>query len=157
MSAGRPRKTREQKALQGTLEKSRELDNAMQPQRLEGVPVPPEDLDSLGRYTWLATATQLHDLGVLSGLDLAMLKEYCYQISVMEQAKKEIREGGLTVIMHNKGGGMYPVKSPYIAIYNDALTHASRLAQQYGLTPSSRQKITSAPIKEEEKDPWSEI
>lgn len=154
--AGRPRKTTEQKEMQGTLRKSRELENPMQPDKLEGVPVPPVDLDEVGQTTWLATATQLHALGILSGLDLAMLKEYCYQISIMERAKVELKSG-LVITITNKGGGSYEVKSPYIAIYNEALTHANRLAQQYGLTPSSRQKITANPKQEEKKDPWSEL
>lgn len=143
--------------MQGTLRPARELDNAMQPDKLEGVPVPPADLDTVGQHTWFVTAAQLHELGVLSGLDLTMLKEYCYQVSVMQKAKKFLDEEGLTIIMTNKGGGMYPVKSPYIAIYNEALTHANRLAQQYGLTPSSRQKISATPKEEKKADPWADL
>lgn len=156
MAGGRPPKPRELKKMQGTLRPDRELPDAMEPEKLVGVPVPPADLDEVGQTTWMATATQLHSLGVLSGLDLAMLKEYCYQISIMERAKIFLKDG-LTIMMENKGGGKYEVKSPYIAIYNEALTHANRLAQQYGLTPSSRQKITANPKKDESKDPWSDL
>lgn len=156
MAGGRPPKPRELKAIQGTLRPDRETPDAMAPEKMEGVPVPPVDLDEVGQTTWVATATQLHTLGILSGLDLAMLKEYCYQISIMERAKVELKSS-LTTTITNKGGGSYEVKSPYIAIYNEALTHANRLAQQYGLTPSSRQKISANPKKDETKDPWTEL
>jgi P27 family predicted phage terminase small subunit len=138
----RPKKPKQIKEIQGTLRPSRELSNPMEVESLSTIPAAPDGLDKVGQDTWYSTASKLQELGLLSDLDLVMLKEYCYQVSIMQKAKKCIDEEGMTIIMQNKGGGMYPVKSPYIAIYNEALTHSCRIAQQFGFTPSSRQSIS---------------
>lgn len=154
MPAGRPPKPKAIKELQGTHRKSRDLPDEMTVPALKSVPMPPEDLPQAAHSVWYRVAAELQALKVLSSLDLDMLKAYCYQVHLMDLALHHIETEGLTIIMQNKGGGIYPVKSPYIAIYNDALTQSRSLAIQFGLTPSSRTKIATGQVKETPKNPF---
>lgn len=153
MPAGRPPKPKALKELQGTHRKGRDLPDEMNVQPLHTVPMPPADLPEPAHAVWYRVSSQLMAAKVLSVLDLEMLKAYCYQMYVMDLATEELK-AGYTIIMQNKGGGVYPVKSPWVAIYNDALSHAKNLAIQFGLTPSSRTKISSGQLKKESNNPY---
>jgi P27 family predicted phage terminase small subunit len=153
MPAGRPPKPKAIKELQGTHRKSRDLPNEMGVAPLLTVPLAPDTLPESAHKYWYKAATELLNLKVLSVLDLDMLHAYCYQLYVLDLATEELK-AGYTIIMQNKGGGVYPVKSPWVSIYNDALGHAKNLALQFGLTPSSRTKISVGQVKEEKKNPF---
>jgi P27 family predicted phage terminase small subunit len=146
---------KELKVIKGTLKKSRELKNPMELDLLVSIPMPPSDLPETAKATWYNVGSELHKLGILSTLDLGLLKAYCYQTYVLDSAMSHLQTEGFTQIMQNKAGGMYPVKSPWVSIYNEALTHVSRIGQMFGFSPSSRQKI-SANTKQEEKDPLAD-
>jgi P27 family predicted phage terminase small subunit len=147
---------KELKKIKGTHRKSRDLPNEMAVVPMVSVPMPPEQLPKEAHDYWYRTAAELYALKVLTMLDLDMLQAYCYQLYVMDLAQEELK-AGYTILMHNKGGGVYPVKSPWVGIYNDALSHAKNLAIQFGLTPSARTKIAMGQIKEQEKDPMDGI
>lgn len=154
MGKGRIPLPAEIKKLKGTNRKHRETPNAMAVSALEDIPMPPADLPEQAQKTWYSICSQLAALKVLSPLDLDALKAYCFQIYIMDQTMAEILDKGYTVIMTNATGGSYPVKSPAIAIYNEALTHANRIGQQFGFSPSSRTKISLGQVKEEKKNPF---
>jgi len=154
MPAGRPPKPKAIKELQGTHRKSRDIHNGMEVAPVSSVPMPPEELPVEVHPVWYRVASQLQALKVLSTLDIDMLKAYCYQLYVMDLAQEKLKEG-YTIMMENKGGGKYPVKSPWVSIYNEALAHAKNLAIQFGLTPSARTKISLGQTKEEKKNGFS--
>jgi P27 family predicted phage terminase small subunit len=145
---------KELKELKGTHRKGRDLPDEMSVQPLTSIPTPPQDLPEPAQKTWYAVCAQLKALKILTGLDLDALKAYCFQTYVMDEAMRHIETEGLTIIMQNKGGGMYPIKSPYVAIYNEALAHQNRIGQQFGFSPSSRTKISVGQVKEEKKNPF---
>jgi P27 family predicted phage terminase small subunit len=154
---GPPKQPRALKELKGTLQKHKENPNPLTPQAVTTLPAAPQDLPVKFQETWYRLTAQMQQLGYLTELDLEMLKAYFRQLSMMEEAWEILEREGKTIIMTNKGGGMYPIKSPWISIYNEALSHANRLAMQYGLTPSAREKLSANPKKEEQKDPWADL
>ncbi|MGY3091095.1 P27 family predicted phage terminase small subunit [Hymenobacter sp. UYAg731] len=155
--AGRPRKPDELKAQKGTLQPSRRLEPSVKLAKLESFELPPADLPEAGRAEWSRVMQQLQPLGVLTAVDLSLLKSYCRHIATMELAATKLDEpGGYTTTMQNKGGGSYEIKSPWVAIYNEASDRASKLGQQFGFTPSSRTRIV-APKQQPEADPWAEL
>lgn len=145
---------KELKKLKGTHRKDKDLPNEMAVKPITTIPTPPEDLPESAQKTWYNVCSQLAALKILTNLDLDALKAYCFQIHLMDDAMKHIKEEGTTVMMTNKGGGSYPVKSPHIAIYNDALSHVNRIGQQFGFSPSARTKISLGQVKEEKKNPF---
>lgn len=145
------------KELKGTLRPSREVENAMETAALESIPVAPEDLPEVGRQTWYRVVKQLHTLKVLTTLDYDLLKSYCYQVSVMDEAQREMQENG-KVIKIKYASGTTLQKSPWVSIYNEAASQVNRIAQQFGMSPAARTKISlSQASKEKEKDPWDEL
>lgn len=143
---------KELKKLKGTHRKDKDLPGEISIKPLTTIPPPPEDLPEKAQKTWYNVCSQLAALKILTSLDLDALKAYCFQIYTMDESIKVLKEEGFTVIMTNKGGGSYPVKSPYITIYNDALSHVNRIGQQFGFSPSSRTKISVGQIQEEKKN-----
>ncbi len=156
--AGRPRKPDELKELAGTLQRSRRLEPSVQLERLSSFEMPPTDLPEVGQQEWVRVMQQLQPLGVLTAVDLSLLKSYCQHVATMELAATELnRPGGYLTLMTNKGGGSYPIKSPWVGIYNEASDRAGKLGQQFGFTPSSRTRIVAPGKPEKEKDPWADL
>lgn len=144
------------KKKRGTHRPSRDAPDPMQAAPLTTIPTAPDDLPERGRQEWYRAAGQLAAFGILATVDLVLLHQYCRCVVTMEEAQHHLSTEGYTITMHNKGGGMYPVKSPWVSIYNEALTLTLKIAQQYGFTPSSRTKI-SAPKADQPEDPWQEL
>jgi P27 family predicted phage terminase small subunit len=156
--AGRPRKTDEEKALKGTLQPSRRLEPSVKLAKLTDFALPPAGLPEVGRQEWLRVMQLLQPLGVLTDVDLSLLKSYCQHVATMELAAEELNKpGGYLTMMTNKGGGSYPIKSPWVGIYNEASDRANKLGQQFGFTPSSRTKIVAPTDKDKPADPWAEL
>lgn len=146
---------KELKQVKGTHRKSRDLPDAMSVKPLTNVPMAPADLPEPAHKTWYSVCSQLLASQILSVLDLDALKAYCFQIWVMDEAMENLKSQGFTITITNKGGGSYETKSPYIAIYNDALAHVNRIGQQFGFSPSSRTKISLGQAKPEKKNPYA--
>jgi P27 family predicted phage terminase small subunit len=145
---------KEVKKLRGTYQANKELPNQMEAAPLATLPAAPEHLPPAAQREWYKVASELENLKMLSILDIKMLEAYCYQVALVEEARHMLETEGKTIILQNKGGGMYPVKSPWITIHNEALSIALKLAQQYGLTPSARTRISMGQVKEEKKNPF---
>lgn len=141
------------KKLKGTHRPGRDAPHAMTLPKLDTIQMAPEDLPEIGKQEWYRVVNELAPLGVLNGADLSLLKSYCQHVATMEAAAKALAAGGYTTTMTNKGGGSYAIKSPWVAIYNEASDRAARLGQQFGLTPSARTRI-SAPPPEKPKNEW---
>lgn len=155
--AGRPRKTDEEKALKGTLQPSRRLEPSVKLAKLTNFELPPADLPEVGKQEWQRVMQQLQPLGVLTAVDLSLLKSYCQHVATMETAANQLATEGYTTTMRNKGGGSYEIKSPWVTIYNEASDRASKLGQQFGFTPSSRTRIVAPTDTAKAADPWQEL
>jgi P27 family predicted phage terminase small subunit len=156
--AGRPPKTDQEKALKGTLRPSRVLEPSVKLSKLTSFELPPADLPAIGKQEWQRVMQQLQPLGVLTAVDLSLLKSYCQHVATMELAAEELNKpGGYLTMMTNKGGGSYPIKSPWVGIYNEASDRANKLGQQFGFTPSSRTRIVAPTDKDKPADPWAEL
>lgn len=157
MAGGRPPKPKEIKQLKGTHRKGRDTPNEMSVEPLSTIPTAPHDLPEASQKTWYSVCSQLSALKILSSLDLDALKAYCFQVYVMDEAMERLTSEGFTTVITNKGGGSYETKSPYISIYNDALSQVNRIGQQFGFSPSSRTKISIGQTKGKSNNPYEEF
>lgn len=149
--AGRPPKPDAVKAQKGTLRPSRKLEPSMSPAVLESFEMAPADLPETGQQEWTRVMNQLQPLKVLTPADLSILKSYCRHVATMDKAAEKLDTEGHTILMTNKGGGSYEIKSPWVSIYNEASDRAAKLGAQFGFTPSSRTRIV-VPSKDKPKD-----
>jgi len=68
-------------------------------------------------------------------------------------AQAKVRELG-TVITAPSG---YPIQNPYLSIANNAASMCKSLLEQYGMTPSSRSRVTKAYTPQENSIPQLKI
>ena len=121
----------------------------------------PSWLGSIGRQEWRRVAPELESLGLLTVVDGAALEAYCQAYETMVQARRELKEhirlaGKMTVTYTNKFGADNEVAHPAIKISREAATQVKAFCAEFGLTPSSRNRMQT-PEKEKESDPFEEF
>lgn len=101
----------------------------------------PEWLSPAAAKHWPIVAKQLKDAGVLTSMDGSALALYCEAFSRYLHATQQISKFGPVV----KAPSGFPVQSPFLAIANKAHEQMTKLLVEFGMTPSSRTKVTKAP------------
>ena len=146
MGKGRKKLPTNLKKIQGTLEKSRLVENEMQVELCVSLPDAPELLSEIGRGEWEKVTSQLYNLKMLHRVDLRLVEAYCNEIALYIECEIELRKNGRVDNFKNTNGEVIRSQAkPFIKIKNDALNNAMKLAAQFGLTPVARASI-SAPI-----------
>lgn len=138
------------KLLRGNPGKREIPKNEPQPKVTKKVPEPPKFLDRGAKKEWKRVAPELHQLGLLTMADMTPLAAYCQAYSRWTQAESEIRKHGLLV----KAPNGYPMQSPLLAVANKAMKQMKEFLIEFGMTPSSRSKVT---VDKDEKDEFDEF
>jgi P27 family predicted phage terminase small subunit len=146
MGKGRKKLPTAIKEMQGTLEKSRVLENEMQVDLVSHLPEAPELLSTIGVEEWYKVTSQLFNLKMLHHIDLRLIESYCNEMALYIECESELRKNGRVDIFKNTNGDIIRSQAkPYVKMKNDALNNALKLAAQFGLTPVARANI-SAPV-----------
>jgi P27 family predicted phage terminase small subunit len=146
MGKGRKKLPTAMKEMQGTLEKSRVLENEMQVDLVTQLPEAPELLSTIGVEEWYKVTSQLFNLKMLHHIDLRLIESYCNEMALYIECESELRKNGRVDIFKNTNGDIIRSQAkPYVKMKNDALNNALKLAAQFGLTPVARANI-SAPL-----------
>lgn len=148
-NSGRKPKAPMLKLLQGNPGK-RPL-NKQEPQVPARMPQCPKHLHGEARAEWKRLAPQLYELGLLTELDVAALSALCVTWALWTEAEQKLASEGLTVT--GRGGAVRP--SPWIAIASRAQRDMQLLAAEFGMTPTSRQRIRVTPPPS--ADPFEEL
>ena len=127
-------------------------DSEPEPDIPDKCPSAPDNLCDIGKREWDRIAPLLHDMGLLSSIDLTALSAYCASYARWVDAEKRIRDDGM-IISAPSG---YPVQSPYLAIANKALDRMKAFLVEFGMTPSSRSRITVGNPKKKTNE-WDEV
>lgn len=106
----------------------------------------PAWLDSIGKREWKRVAPVLFRLGLLTEVDGTALAGYCDAYSMWRRAREGLRDG-LTFSTPNG----YLLQKPEVSIANTAMKHVRAFCEQFGMTPSSRGRMS---LPEEEDDDW---
>ena len=154
---GRKKLPTEIKELKGTLQKCRELDNQMKPEKIVDLPYPPEYLNDDGKREWYAIIKEYNKLGMISKLDLSMLGLYCNEIATYIEMTNKLKDKDRIMVFKNPDNSIkYAAQVPYQKIANDALAKALKIAIEFGLTPSSRTRISTGQLGDND-DPFVEF
>ncbi len=146
MGKGRKKIPTKIKEMQGTVEKSRVVENEMQVDLCQSLPEAPKLLSTIGKSEWEKVTKQLFNLNMLHQVDLRLVEAYCNEISLYIETEQLLRSKGRIQIFKNADGTLKHAQAvPYQKIAKDALTTALKLATQFGLTPVARANI-SAPV-----------
>jgi P27 family predicted phage terminase small subunit len=95
----------------------------------------------------------LEPLALVTKLDRAALAAYCQAWGRWVEAEEALRKHGVLV----KSPSGFPMQSPYLAIANKALKEMRLLLQEFGLSPSSRSRVTAAPMGPQEETPLMKL
>lgn len=77
-------------------------------------------------------------MGVLTKADLQAVEIYAETYGIWLEATQEVHKSGLVV----EAGNGYPGQNPYLRIANDAAKRLQSMLTEFGMTPSSRSRIT---------------
>lgn len=91
---------------------------------------------------WPSIAGQLEACGVLTQIDAPALALYCETFARWRQATAKVLELGMMV----RAPSGYPVQSPYLSIANKAQDQMLKILVEFGMTPSSRTRVSAADI-----------
>ena len=123
----------EVKEAQGTLKKSRILEDEVSFSLCDGVPDPPNSLDNYGEAVWNSSATELEQRRLLFKTDLPALETYCTAASFCRMAAKEINkgdEGSLKTRMNN-----------WFRIWKDSASVMDKYGAKFGFSPVDKTNI----------------
>lgn len=96
-------------------------------------------LEGEGARLWRQLAPMLRDLGVYTEADRTALAVMCQHYELAQEAWRTLREDGL-IQVNAKSGAM--MRHPAAAIYRENAQAFLRAAVEFGLTPSSRSKLS---------------
>ena len=132
------------------------------------MPAPPPFLSDDAKVEWGRVVGTLYNAGLMTELDRAALAAYCQaygrwaqaERAIVEAAERAIAEAeendlpvpiapGLTTVTSN--GNV--INSPLVGIANKAHADVMRYAVEFGMTPSSRSRVTADPNAGKEADP----
>lgn len=135
--AGRPRKTREVKESQGTLEKSREIDNYAKYEPVRKLPDITKDLNDDG-VAWFRHYCQVMiDQGLMTTAFISDFENAAYFYQTTKIAQRKLNEEGYIMIC----GNGYKQISPWWKTLLEATKALSDFSNKYGLNLASSQKI----------------
>ena len=146
MGKGRNKIPTKIKEMQGTVEKSRTIENEMVVDQVSELPIVPEWLSEIGKSEFKKVTTQLFNLGMLYSVDLKLVEAYSNEISLYLECEMKLRTiSRIDEFESSEGIVLRRQASPLLKIKNDALNNSLKLATQFGLTPVARASI-AAPV-----------
>jgi len=146
MGKGRKKTPTKIKEMQGTLEKSRTIENEMVVDQVSQLPEVPEWLSEIGKKEFKKVTTQLFNLEMLYSVDLKLVEAYANEISLYLECEMKLRkENRIDEFQSSEGTVLRRQASPLVKMKNDALNNSLKLAAQFGLTPVARASI-AAPV-----------
>lgn len=110
---------------------------SVQSQVVKGAPTVPTWLDREAKAEWRRVVPVLEQMGLLAGLDRAVLASYCDVWSQWNQARDILRRDGQLSV----GSKDQVAKHPAWDIYRGALVEMRALWKDLALTPTARVRL----------------
>jgi len=143
---GRKPKPTKLKELAGNPGKRPLNSSEPQPQVPDKTPYVPRHLNDEGKKEWRRIVSLLMDLGLYTEIDRAALAMYCQAWGRWVEAENKLKEKG-EVLTSEETGGMY--QNPWLSVANKAFEQVRKLEAEFGMTPSSRSRVTAVSGAEE--------
>jgi len=125
------------KIFRGTQRKGRANEN--EPSYGPADMPPPDFLEGEARKEWIETCPRLVASGVMRNIDVNALAMYCESYGRWREALVEVKKNGMLIAAPSG----FPMQNPYLPIANKAYEQMLKLAAEFGMTPSSRSKVSA--------------
>ena len=136
MPGGRPRKTDQQKKLEGTFRKDRSASGSLSYTAITKVPAAPEGFDDVAKGVWNTICGELIKKNMMESIDIYNIQVICINYSIYWKCITKMGDE-FTV---DTGTGSTKT-NPLFTTANQALTMANQLAAKYGFSPPDRMKL----------------
>jgi len=142
MSAGRKPKPTHLKLLAGNPGKRPLNESEPQPEMVDETTRPPEWLSGEGRAVWDAEFPKLVRNGVITEIDIGAFAKYCQAFGRYLSAESMVAKQGEVMIAPSG----FPIQNPYLAISNKAAEQMHKAEIEFGMTPSSRSRVSTGKV-----------
>lgn len=121
--------------------------------RPTGVPVCPDWLEDEAKAEWERTAPRLEEIGVLTEVDGMAFAGYCQAYARWREAEEFLTQHG-SIIRTPNG---YLQQVPQVSIAQTNLKIMLKFCAEFGLTPSSRSRISANSAIDETTDEMEKL
>jgi len=122
--------------------------NGREPRPGVRMPPCPDHIQGPARKEWRRASRKLFRVGLLTEIDGPALAAYCEAYARWAEATAQVSRFGMIV----KSPGGYPMPSPFLSIIKAALAQMKGFRVEFGMTPSSRSRISTAKHEEEDAE-----
>lgn len=151
----RPLKSKELKAIQGTLRPDRDRVPQKRVLQSKELPSPQLELQERGKELFRALCIHLNDAGVLWQVDAMLLSMYCKNWELLQEASDSISR--IDDLVQEFDNGVIQV-SPALTVFEKLSKTVMSIGGKLGLSPADREKLASfARIEKEEDDPYEAL
>jgi len=127
-----------------------------EPKPLPGVPRMPGHLSARAKAAWKSIGPELDRMGVLTLADAKALELLCDAYAEYRAARDAVEKEGLTYETFGPSGSMTRPR-PEVAIASDAWRRIAAMLREFGMTPSSRTKVSMADANDKPGNPFAEL
>lgn len=127
--------------------------NENEPRPTKKAPACPKWLEPEAKKEWRRLAKQMETIGILTEVDMAAFASYCQAYARWKEAEEFLTQHG-TIVKTPSG---YWQMVPQVSIaqtYNKIMT---KIATEFGLTPSSRSRIIAGEGERDAGDPMEDL
>lgn len=115
-------------------------------------PEPPEWIDGAALEKWHDMVAQLEPLGLVTTIDRDALARYCDTWAWWRKCREFVMKHGDSYPIKNSDGSIkYLVIFPQVGQANKLAAQLGKLEQEFGLTPSSRSRVSVTTKNEKEQ------
>lgn len=146
------------KKKKGTLQKCRTKEDEVNPEKLSESPEAPSWLSDEGKKEWQRVTEYLVENNLIASCDLGILAMYCNEMAVYIESEQQLRKNSRMIAYKDeKGKVKHAQQVPLQIIARKALDSATKLAAEFGFSPSSRTRIGTMSQKGASEDPLAKI
>ncbi len=155
---GRKPKPIELRILQGNPSHRPLPKNIPQPEKLYNIPEVPIYFDKDAKEIWNYLTPKLINCGILSDIDIYVLENCCFALSLMRRARKELTSSPLVIVNKNtKGKLKSKQRTPYLTVYREALELFDSSGARLGLSPADRIRLRGLDKITDKDDPLQDF
>ena len=120
--------------------------NAKEPAPAVDLGKPPSELSLAAKRIWRDYGKQLLDLGMMTRIDEASFAAFCQTYARWLEVNTYLRDAPL--LLESAKGGLEI--NPAVKLLDQLQTAMMKAATEFGLSPSSRSKVTTNTVREDE-------
>jgi P27 family predicted phage terminase small subunit len=115
------------------------------------IPSAPRHLSREALMEWGRVTDELHRLGLLSSIDRAALAAYCQAYGRWSEAEAQIYADPDSPLLTTTTANGTTIQHPLVGVANTAAVLMHKFLTEFGMTPSSRSKVTATKREPEKK------